>query len=159
MALSVNVTNISGWTSAYHDRGKYAYKISNPTAGVFNVKRANTAKYRMAKKTLGPYATMAAAIAGAEADMQIARPAGVAATTITAGFTQPAVGATVVAAFASATGYAVGMNVNIVGGGVYTITNIAGLSITIRNTGAAGNAAPTTAVSTGGAVSAVAGLG
>ena len=159
MPLSVNVDYISNWTSAYHDRGKYAYKIGNPTPGVYNVKRANTAKYRMAKKTLGPYATMAAAIAAAEADMQIARPAGVAPTTTTAGYTQPAVNATVVVAFTATTGFVVGMNVSIATGGIYTITNIAALNVTCRNTGAAENAPPTTVIATAKAVTAVSGPG
>jgi len=159
MALSVNVSNISNWAAAYHGRGKYAYKISNPAPGVYWAKRANTAKYRTTKKKFGPHNTLGDAIAAAEADMQVVRPTGVAATTTTAGFTQPAVGATVTVAFTATTGYAVGMSVSIATGGIYQITNIAALNVTCRNTGKAGNAAPTTAIATAKAVTAVAGPG
>jgi len=158
MAVSVNVSNISNWTSAYYDRGKYMHKISNPTPGVYMLKRSNTAKYRVAKKTTGPYATLALAMAAADADMQVVRPTGVAPTTTTAGFTQPAVNATVVVPFTATTGYVVGMSVNIATAGNYQITNIAALNVTLLNLGGS-NAPPTSAIATAKAVNAVAGPG
>jgi hypothetical protein len=144
---------------AYHARGKYAYRIMSTGVDQFYARRTNCAKYRLTPKTLGPFATHALALAAAESDIALVRPAGVAATVTTAGFTQPAVGATVVVAFTAVTGYVVGMSVDIATGGTYQITNIAALNVTCRNTGAAGNAAPTTAIATAKAVSAVAGPG
>jgi len=150
---------ISDSAPAYHDRGKYAYRIMQPTPDVFYARRTNCAKYRITPKTLGPFATRALAITAAEADIQTVRPTGVAPTTTTAGFTQPAVGATVVVAFTATTGFVVGMSVSIATGGIYQITNIAALNVTCRNTGAAENAPPTTVIATAKAVSAVAGPG
>jgi hypothetical protein len=143
---------------AFYGSGKYAHRIRR--VGVeYYLDRANTPKYRTTKKTSGPYATIALAQAAADADVQLTRPTGVTPTVTTAGYTQPAVGATVTVAVASVTGLVVGMSVTIATGGTYQITNIAALVLTIRNLGAADAAAPTTAITTAKAVTAVAGPG
>lgn len=70
-------------------------------------------------------------------------------TTTTSGFTQPNVAATTTVNVVSTAGLKVNYPVYIEGGGHYTVTNIAGLTITIRNTGNNGNAAPAASITTG----------
>jgi hypothetical protein len=69
-------------------------------------------------------------------------------TTTTAAFTQPAVNGTVVVPVASAAGLAVNQKISIGSAGLYKITAVAGLNITVQNTGAIGNAAPASVIPT-----------
>jgi microcystin-dependent protein len=74
-------------------------------------------------------------------------------TTLTAGFTQPAVGATVSIAVVSTAGFIANQPINIAVGGAYTIASVTDAShLVVTNTGAIGNAAPTVNVPTGGVV-------
>jgi hypothetical protein len=71
-------------------------------------------------------------------------------TYLTANFTQPASNATVVVAVADTTVFVADSYVFVSGGGVYKIDSIAsGVSMTLRNTGAPGNAAPAATVTSG----------
>lgn len=142
---------------AYHGSGKYAYRIRRVGAEYW-VDRANSPKYRTTRKSLGPYATIALAQTAADSDLALIRPS-VAPTTTTAGYTQPAVGATVVVPVTLATGLLVGMCVSIATGGTYQITAVAAPNLTLKNLGSADAAAPAAAVATAKTVTAVAGPG
>ena len=143
---------------AFYGSGKYAHRIRRVGAEYF-VDRCNTAKYRTTKKTSGPYATVALAQAACDTDVALTRPTGIAPTTTTAGYTQPAVGATVTVGVAAVTGLLVGMSVAIATGGTYQITAINALVLTLKNLGYGDNAPPTTVIATAKAVTAVAGPG
>jgi microcystin-dependent protein len=76
-------------------------------------------------------------------------------TTLTAGFTQPAVAATVSIQVSSTAGFIGGQGqaVSIAGGGWYTLSSVTDAThMVVTNSGATGNAAPAAAVPTGGAV-------
>src|SRR5262245_4359630 len=158
MAVTTNVTYINRWVPAYHAPGKYAYKIGVAADGQYWTKRANNPKYRSPRKVSGPYATMALAQTACDTDLALIRPS-VTPTTTTAGYTQPAIGSTVVVPVASATGILVGMRVAIATGGTYDVTVVAAPNLTLRNIGSAEAVAPTTAVATAKTVTAVAGPG
>jgi hypothetical protein len=147
-----------GAIPAFFDSGRYGHRIRR-FGNEYFVDRTNSAKYRTTRKTSGPYASIALAQAACDTDVQLTRPSGVTPTTTTAGFTQPAVGATVVVPVAATTGLAVGMCVTVATAGVFQITVIAALNLTLRNTGAAENAAPTTVIATTKSVTATAGPG
>jgi len=69
-------------------------------------------------------------------------------TTLTAGFTQPAVNGAVAVTVASTGWMALGMGVYIATGGYYTVTTIStSTGATLTNTGATGNAAPAATIS------------
>lgn len=74
-------------------------------------------------------------------------------TTTTANFTQPAVAATVVVSVADSSGFAIGQNVYIETGGHYVVTVTGVGSMTVRNDGATGNAAPAATILSGSDVS------
>lgn len=66
-----------------------------------------------------------------------------------ANYNQPAVAATVVVSVLNSGGFAVGQNVFVQTGGHYVVTAVAVGTLTLRNDGAEGNAAPTTLVPSG----------
>jgi microcystin-dependent protein len=77
-------------------------------------------------------------------------------TTLSAGFTQPAVSSTVPIAVSSTTGFLTGQRLTIAGGGTYTIFSVTDAThMVVTNTGVSGNVAPASTVPTGGAVSQV----
>ena len=77
------------------------------------------------------------------------------ATTITASFIQPSVGSQVTISVGTTYGYQVGQSIVIANGGTYIIDLInSGTSLTITNTGATNNVAPTTTIPTNSAVTA-----
>jgi len=156
--MVTSASYIKSSVPAFHGSGKYHYRIRRVGAEYY-VDRCNTPKYRTTKKTTGPYATIALAQAAADTDLTIVRPSGVTPTTTTAGFTQPAVGATVVVPVAATTGLVVGMCVSIATAGTYQITVIAALNLTLKNLGSADAAAPTTVIATAKSVTATAGPG
>lgn len=81
-------------------------------------------------------------------------------TTLSAQFVQPAVAATVVASVVNTSWLAVGMRLFIVNGGYYEVTAIGSLtSVTVRNLGYAGNAAPAATVANASAVVASGAIG
>lgn len=84
----------------------------------------------------------------------LAAPIGPLPTTTNGNFTQPAVGSTVAVTFASGTNYAVGNLIYIVGGGYYYCTAASSPTFTLKNLGTTGNAAATTVINSGAAVSA-----
>ena len=74
-------------------------------------------------------------------------------TTLTAGFTQPAVAATVPVTVTSSTGFFANQPIVITGGGAYTISSITDAThMVVTNSGGPNNAAPAAAVPTGGNV-------
>jgi microcystin-dependent protein len=74
-------------------------------------------------------------------------------TTLSTGFTQPAVSSTVPITVALTTGFLAGQPLTIVGGGAYTIFSVTDAThMVVTNTGATGNVAPLISVPSGGAV-------
>jgi len=73
-------------------------------------------------------------------------------TTTTAAFACPAANANVTIALSSATGISAGLPLNIQGAGVYSTISVSGLSVTVQNTGAAGNASSGTVINSGATV-------
>lgn len=149
MPVTLRTTNrsIQRVEPVYFGKGRYAHTIRR-VGNVYRLTRVNREKYGFKAKT-ADYATKALALTAAQADYDLLRPATIAPTTTTAGYTQPAVGATVVVPVTSATGLVVGQYVTIATGGKYEITAIGGLSITLKNLlPAPDNAAPTTAIAT-----------
>lgn len=73
-------------------------------------------------------------------------------TTVSAGFTVPAINAGVPITMTTTGGIVAGLVLNIAGAGAYSVTSIAGNVVTAINTGASGNAAPGTVVNTGAVV-------
>lgn len=83
------------------------------------------------------------ATAGTLATLQAGNGATNAASTLTASFTQPAVGSNVSALMANTAWLAPGGYVYVVGGGVYTVQGVpGGVTAVLTNTGAVGNASP-----------------
>lgn len=159
MALTTTSGQVVNAVPVFHGPGKYAYAVRCVSPTDWRGERKNTGRYRTVAKQSGTLATKALALAWCESDWAVVRPTGVASTTTTAQYTQPAVGATVVIAFASATGYAVDMTVDVDTGGRYQIVSIASLNVTCRNLGGAANAAPAAIVPTARTVTAVGGTG
>jgi len=147
VTLRTATDTIQRMEPAYYTKGKAMHAIRRVGA-VYRMSRFNHQKYGLKAKT-ADYATKALALTAAQADYDLLRPATITPTTTTAGYTQPAVGATVVVPVTSATGLVVGQYVTIATGGKYEITAIGGLSITLKNLlPAPDNAAPTTAIAT-----------
>jgi hypothetical protein len=86
-------------------------------------------------------------VPGQSSDVALTYPARA---TLSANFTQPAVLATVAATVSSSSSFQVGATVFLFGGGFYSITAIPNPThLTLRNTGAVGNAAPAATVTSG----------
>lgn len=86
-------------------------------------------------------------------DVELSGGEGAGATTLEASFTQPAVGATVNPLVLASGGYSVGVDVQIPGGGYYQVTAVPdGTHLTLKNLGAAVNAAPGATVTSGGLI-------
>jgi hypothetical protein len=148
VTLRTATDTIQRMEPAYYDKGKAMHAIRRVGA-VYRMSRFNHQKYGL-KAKMADYATKALALTAAQNDYNNLRPVIPAATTTSAGFTQPAVGATVAAVtVTSATGLAVGQYVTIATGGKYEITAIAGNSLTLKNLlPAPDNAAPGTVIAT-----------
>jgi hypothetical protein len=137
---------IHNFAPVYFKGGKWAHRIRKIGNAEYIAERANCKRYGSQAKAQW-HSTQSAALTWCDNDIQIVKPQ-VPPTTTTAGFTQPAVNATVAVPVTNATGLIIGQSVTIGTGGLYKITAVAGLSITVQNTGAAGNAAPAAAIPT-----------
>ena len=154
-------TTMTGYKSAkfftpvYFAPGKFAHGIEKLSPTEYYAERRNRKKYGYAAHGQS-FPDYDSALAWAQNDYNnVLKPPAIAPTTTTASFVQPAVGANVVVPVASAANMVQDQNVTIAGGGTYLIISIAGLSLTLKNLGAAGAITPGATCATAAAVTVV----
>jgi hypothetical protein len=151
--------NLKFMTPVYSSSGQWAHGIEKLGPTEYYAERRNRKKY--GRQAFGQsFPDQASALAWCQQDWDQVLYPNVAPTTLAGSFVQPAIGATVAATVASATGIRAPQTVTVAGAGsggtvgTYYVQGVAGAVLTLYNPGG-NNGTPGTTVPTGGAVTVV----